>query len=59
MQKLDPDIAGNTSKKDLIDLLETLSNDIKRVQNTLRANVDEPIKTVNENLDTLLTPQSF
>ena len=41
-------MAENNAKKNVIDMLENLSNDIKRVQNALRDNEEEPKLEVNE-----------
>ena len=38
----------NNAKKNVIDVLENLSNDIKRVQNALRDNEEKPKLEVNE-----------
>ena len=36
------DMAENNAKKNVIDMLENLSNDIKRVQNAPRDNEEKP-----------------
>ena len=47
----------NNGKKNVIDMLENLSNDIKRVQNALRDNEEEPKLEVNETSNTPPTLQ--
>ena len=42
------DIVENNAEKKVIDTLENLSNDIKRVQNALRDNEEEPELEVNK-----------
>ena len=42
------DMAENNAKKNAINMLENLSNDIKRVQNALRDNEEEPKLEVSE-----------
>ena len=49
------DMAENTAKKNVINMLKNLSNDIKRVQNALRDNEEEPKLEVNETSNTLPT----
>ena len=51
------DMAENNAKKNVIDMLENLSNDIKRVQNALRVNEEEPRLEVNETSNTPPTLQ--
>ena len=51
------DIAENNAKKNVIDMLKNLSNDIKRVQNALRDNEEEPKLEVNETSNTPPTLQ--
>ena len=51
------DMAENNAKKNAIDMLENLSNDIKRVQNALRDNEEEPKLEVNETSNTPPTLQ--
>ena len=51
------DMAENNAKKNVIDMLENLSNDIKRVQNALRDNEEEPKLEVNETSNTTPTLQ--
>ena len=51
------DMAENNSKKNVIGMLENLSNDIKRMQNALRANGEEPKLEVNETSNTPPTLQ--
>ena len=50
-------MAENNAKKNVIDMLENLSNDIKRVQNALRDNEEEPKLEVNETSNTAPTLQ--
>ena len=50
-------MAENNAKKNVIDMLENLSNDIKRVQNALRYNEEEPKLEANETSNTLPTLQ--
>ena len=42
------DMAESNAKKNVIDMLENLGNDIKRVQNALRDNEEKPKLEVNE-----------
>ena len=51
------DMAENNAKKNVINMLEILSNDIKRVQNALRDNEEEPKLEVNETSNTPPTLQ--
>ena len=51
------DMAENNSKKNVIGMLENLSNDIKRMQNALRANGEESKLEVNETSNTPPTLQ--
>ena len=51
------DIAENNAKKNVIDMLKNLSNDIKRVQNALRDNEEESKLEVNETSNTPPTLQ--
>ena len=46
------DIAENNAKKNVTDMLKNLSDDIKRVQNALRDNEEEPKLEVNETSNT-------
>ena len=50
-------MAENNAKKNVIDMLENLSNNIKRVQNALRDNEEEPKLEVNETSNTPPTLQ--
>ena len=51
------DMAENNAKKNVIDMLKNLNNDIKRVQNALRDNAEEPKLNVNETSNTPATLQ--
>ena len=51
------DMAENNAKKNVINMLENLSNDIKRVQNALRDNEEEPKLEVSETSNTPPTLQ--
>ena len=51
------DMAENNAKKNVIGMLENLSNDIKRMQNALRANGEESKLEVNETSNTPPTLQ--
>ena len=51
------DIAVNNVKKNVIDMLRNLSDDIKRVQNVLRDNEEESKVEVNETSNTPPTLQ--
>ena len=51
------DIVENNAEKKVIDRLENLSNDIKRVQNALRDNEEEPELEVNKTSNTPPTLQ--
>ena len=51
------DMAENNAKKNVIDMLKNLNNDIKRVQNALRDNEEEPKLDVNETSNTPATLQ--
>ena len=51
------DMAENNAKKNVIDMLKNLNNDIKRVQNALRDNEEEPKLEVNETSNTPPTLQ--
>ena len=51
------DMAENNAKKNVIDMLENLSNDIMRAQNALRDNEEEPKLQVNETSNTTPTLQ--
>ena len=51
------DMAENNAKKNVIDMLKNLNNDIKRVQNALRDNEEEPKLNVNETSNTPATLQ--
>ena len=51
------DIAVNNVKKNVIDMLRNLSDDIKRVQNALRDNEEESKVEVNETSNTPPTLQ--
>ena len=46
------DMAESNAKKNVIDMLENLGNDIKRVQNALRDNEEKPKLEVNETSNT-------
>ena len=50
-------MAENNAKKNVIDMLENLSSHIKRVQNALRDNEEEPKLEVNETSNTAPTMQ--
>ena len=51
------DMAENNAKKNVIDMLKNLNNDIRRVQNALRDNEEEPKLNVNETSNTPATLQ--
>ena len=51
------DMAENNAKKNVIDMLKNLNNDIKRVHNALRDNAEEPKLNVNETSNTPATLQ--
>ena len=51
------DMAENNAKKNVIDMLKNLNNDIKGVQNALRDNEEEPKLNVNETSNTPATLQ--
>ena len=51
------DMAENNAKKNVINMMENLSNDIKRVQNALRDNEEEPKLEVNKTSNTPPTLQ--
>ena len=51
------DMAENNAKKNVIDMVENLSNDIMRAQNALRDNEEEPKLQVNETSNTTPTLQ--
>ena len=46
------DMAENNAKKNVIGMLENLSNDIKRMQNAPRDNGEEPKLEANETSNT-------